>query len=308
MSLPDRARGWVEELLGAEVVDVDPLTGGVSSRMLGLRTATGSTAVLRQLVDEPYRRFATGLLTRERAVHGLLVPSVVNAPTTLGLDADGSRTGDPSLLMTRLRGAIDLVSHDDDWLGALARTLLAVHAVVPDEGSWPRDYQSWATPAKRQAPPWAGDVELYRRAFEVLGSTPPSYERTFLHRDFQPANVLWRAGAVAGIVDWVETSTGPADLDVAHCCSNLAGLHGAEVALRFRSLYVERGGVLARDADAATYWQVLDLVGFLPDGSGRESGAVRSVVEAAWAANGRRDLSVQRVRARREDLLRAVLG
>jgi hypothetical protein len=52
---------------------------------------------------------------------------------------------------------------------------------------------------------------------------------------------------------------------------------------------------------------LLDLVGFLPDGSGRESGARREVVESVWTANGRADLTVDVVRRCREDLLLAVL-
>ena len=47
---------------------------------------------------------------------------------------------------------------------------------------------------------------------------------------------LWSEGRVTGLVDWVETSTGPADLDVAHCASRLAGLHGVRAARTFRRL------------------------------------------------------------------------
>jgi aminoglycoside phosphotransferase (APT) family kinase protein len=190
---------------------------------------------------------------------------------------------------------------------ALADTLLAVHAVVPDPGEWPRLYESWAFESKRVVPPWSGDDGLYREAFARLAESPPAYDATFLHRDFHPANVLVSGGVVSGVVDWVETSTGPADLDVAHCATNLAGLHGVEAAQAFRRAYVDRGGVLAGDAHAAAYWQLLDLVAFLPGPSGRESGATADVIERTWRDNGRPDLRVDSARARREDLLRDVL-
>ena len=56
----------------------------------------------------------------------------------------------------------------------------------------------------------------------MLASPRPAYEPTFLHRDFGHRNLLWRDGAISGVVDWVETSTGPAWLDAAHAASNLA--------------------------------------------------------------------------------------
>ncbi len=193
-------------------------------------------------------------------------------------------------------------------LEAAAGLLVSIHGVEPGPAGWPREYQSWATEAKMSVPPWGRDPGVYEEAFARLRESAPAYEPTFLHRDFHPGNVLWEDGRVSGVVDWVETSTGPADLDVAHCMSNLAGLHGVDAALAFRRAYVDRGGRLAEDADAATYWQLLDLVGFLPDGTGRESGATAAVVEGVWAAHGRADLTVQVARRRREDLLLAVLS
>ena len=305
MTLGEDTRRWVGDALEAPVVAAEPLTGGVASRMLLVRVEDGREAVLRQLVADPWRRHAEPLLAREREVHRLLGGTPVPVPATLAVDLRGDRTdGDPSLLMTRLPGAVDLVEPDVD---ALAAVLLAIHAVRPAPGEWPRAYQSWAFPAKRVVPPWSGDDGLYREAFARLASPAPTYDPTFLHRDFHPGNVLWHDGTVSGVVDWVETSTGPADLDVAHCVSNLAGLHGVATALTFRRSYVDQGGRLAQDAETAAYWQLLDLVGFLPTPDGRESGAPAAVLSTVWAAHGRGDLTPELVRARREQLLRTIL-
>ncbi len=62
----------------------------------------------------------------------------------------------------------------------------------------------------------------WERAFAVLAQDPPPYDGTFLHRDFSPRNLLWSGDRLTGIVDWVETSWGPAWLDVAHCRTILA--------------------------------------------------------------------------------------
>jgi hypothetical protein len=208
--------------------------------------------------------------------------------------------------MTRLPGAIDLVRDDGDFLAGLAGTLLDVHRFGPADDAWPRDFQSWAFESKRCVPPWSADDGLYVEAFARLAEPEPAYAPTFLHRDFQPGNVLWEDGRVSGVVDWVETSTGPADLDVAHCASNLATLHGAEVAEAFTAAYVAAGGELAGDRDARVYWRLLDLVGFLPAG-GRESGATGDTMCATWRAHGRPDLTPDRARRHREELLRLTL-
>jgi hypothetical protein len=53
---------------------------------------------------------------------------------------------------------------------------------------------------------------------------------------------------ITGVVDWASAPWGPADLDVAHCSTNLALLHGPAWGLRFAEAYEEAGGVLAATA------------------------------------------------------------
>ncbi len=305
--LGEPATSWAAEALHAPVASVCVLTGGVSSQMLAIRTAAGDEAVLRRMTVEPWRRFAGDLLRREYDVQAMLQATPVPAPAPIAVDPDGSGSGEPSLLMSRLPGRVDIVRNDERYLAGLAALLVRIHRFEPPEGRWPREYQSWAFEEKLRVPPWSRDDDLYREAFARLRETAPAFRRTFLHRDFHPANVLWEYGALTGLVDWVETSTGPADLDVAHCASNLAGLHGVECALAFRQAYVDAGGVLEVDPEASRYWQLMDLLAFLPGSSGRESGATGATMTDVWRANGRPDLTVDDARRRREDLLQLVL-
>jgi len=76
--------------------------------------------------------------------------------------------------------------------------------------------------------------------------------------------VLWYGGQVSGVVDWVETSLGPAWLDVAHCCTNIALVRGNQPADIFGDAYTQRTGRAAQP-----YFDVMDIVGFLPP-PGRE--------------------------------------
>ncbi len=122
-----------------------------------------------------------------------------------------------------------------------------------------RSYQSWAWEAKFVVPGWASDDGLWEAAFALLRTEPPDHEPSLIHRDFHHRNVLWTGDAVSGVVDWVETSVGPAWLDVAHCCTNLAIGHGSERADAFAAAYVARTGV-----EPQPYFDVMDVVGFLP--------------------------------------------
>lgn len=263
----EAAVAWAGERWGRRVARVRALRGGWTSTMLRLTADDGAEAVLRLMTKEPWRSHASGLLTRESAVQTLLSGTPVPAPTSLAVDltgdwsgdGTGDETGDPAHLMSFLPGHVELRRADDALIEALALLLHEVHAVDPGEHR-PRDYQSWAPPSKRVVPDWAQRPALWTAAFEVLAEPPPAYDPCFLHRDFHLGNVLWTDGAVSGLVDWVETSWGPAELDVAHAATYLQLLHGGDVAGRF----VEAGRPGPLD-DERAYWHVLDVVGYLPD-------------------------------------------
>lgn len=225
--------------------------------MLALRDGAGRGSVLRLMTEEPWRTHGAQLATRESITQRSLSATGIPAPRSIALDPDGDHTGHPAHLMTLLPGSPDDVRCDDASLAAIAELLASIHRVVADPV--PRDFQSWAWPAKWVVPEWTSRPDLWQLAFDLLATDPPDYAPTFLHRDFGPHNLLWTADSITGIVDWVETSTGPAWLDVAHCSSNLALRHGTEVAQRFAAAYTRATGV-----EPEPYWDVMDIVGFLP--------------------------------------------
>ena len=248
-----RAIDWAETTWGRRVADVRPLSGGWTSTMLGLTASDGEQAVLRLMTRQPWRRHAAGLLTREAAVQSQLAGSPIPAPRSLGLDLSGDAAGAPAHLMSRLPGRLCLDSAATGTLAALARTLAAIHRFDPGPHR-PREYQSWAAPAKRVVPLWSEHGARWEEAFAVLEQPAPAYVGTFLHRDFHLGNVLWSHGRISGVVDWVETSWGPAELDVAHAAACLAMLHGPAAATSF-----------CGSAPRVRYWHVMDIVGYLPD-------------------------------------------
>lgn len=252
----DDAVAWAASVLGADVRECVRLTGGMTSTMLALTDASGSRSVLRLMTEEPWRTHGAGLTAREQAALSTLAATPVPAPTTLGLDADGVQTGVPAHLMTFLPGrATETVG--DVEVGSMARVLATIHDVVPAEPF--RDFQSWAPPAKWVVPEWSAHPRSWQRAFDLLGEGHPAFEPTFLHRDYGHRNLLWSGREVCGVVDWVETSTGPAWLDVGHAATNLALGFDIPTAAAFLSSYAALTGRPRED-----HWLVMDAVGFLP--------------------------------------------
>jgi aminoglycoside phosphotransferase (APT) family kinase protein len=252
----DAALAWAGTAAGSAVSAHEALDGGLTSTMLALRHDDGTGSVLRLMTEEPWRTHGAELTTRERDAQLAMAGTPVPAPTSLALDADGTVAGVAAHLMSRLPGA-PLREVDDASLAAMADLLATIHAQRPAEPF--RTFQSWAWEAKWVVPAWTRHPDSWRRAFELLAGPQPAYEPTFLHRDFGHRNLLWRDGAITGVVDWVETSTGPAWLDAGHAASTLAVAFGSEPAARFLDLYAARA-----PEPVDPHWLVMDAVGYLP--------------------------------------------
>ena len=101
------------------------------------------------------------------------------------------------------------------------------------------------------------------------------------------------------MVDWASPCWGPADLDVAHCATNLAVLHGAARGLEFVTAYEVAGGTLAADPAERRYWLVRDALAFSED---------IDLISQAWRAAGRPDLTTQAAERRLDDYLTTLLS
>ncbi|MFG2732214.1 phosphotransferase family protein [Streptomyces canus] len=290
---------WVGRHLdiGERVVKTEALHGGITAEMRRVTVARqdGGTRglVLRTFVDAEH---AEDWLNRERGALALLAGTGVPAPGLVAVDHRAVHCEYPSLLMTHLAGRTVL---EDEGVEArvplLARQLVAIHAVRPAPAERPPGYVTLTT-ADTVVTPKGADAATWAAAIDVIRAPAPPYEGRFLHRDFHPGNVLFdvpspgpAALRITGVVDWAAASWGPADLDVAHCCTNLALLHGPAWGVRFAEAYEEAGGVLAGAASERLYWQVRDALAF--------SEEVQQV-SLPWRGAGRTELTARIVEER----------
>ncbi|MFP1625198.1 phosphotransferase family protein [Streptomyces sp. 5K101] len=300
-------RVWVEQVLppGTRITAVAALRGGWTSQMRRLDIegpAEPYSLVLRSFVQTFYVKHAVGLLTREAAMLDLLADTEVPVARLHRVDAAAEHCDHPSLLMSLLPGSVRLDEDDVERRSRLlARQLVAVHGLTVPERARPRTYQAWTSPERVRIPDATARPELWRRAVDVIRREPPVHRPCFLHRDFHPGNVLFTGhGAdltITGVVDWVETSWGPADLDVAHCSTAMALLHGVPAGMRLVDHYLAAGGTLSAAPADHLYWRLLDALAFAPDAE---------KVATPWRELGRVDLTPAVLTQRLEDLLQAL--
>jgi aminoglycoside phosphotransferase (APT) family kinase protein len=198
----------------------------------------GQVVVLRRwvwqwvLADEP--------VIAQREVDALTVVARAGlpAPRLIAADPVGAQTGDgvPALLMTKLSGR----AIGDPDIGQLAETLATVH----DAGilEFRHEYFRWCMDALSAPPPAANDPRLWERALAARAEAIPRFDPVFIHRDYQPGNVLWTRGKLSGVVDWALACRGPRECDVATCRSDLIRLQGVAAADDFLARYTSVTG------------------------------------------------------------------
>jgi aminoglycoside phosphotransferase (APT) family kinase protein len=290
---PAETVAWVERAIGpgARVVGWRRLTGGITSSVHRLTVehhGRRRSYVLRRWGPGAEReRDVVGAVARETAVLTALERSDVPAPRVIGSTTDAADAG-PAVLMTRVPGRVDLMPRDHERrLQQMARMLTRIHAL--DIAA--RSFESWLDRSRPPLPDatrpdiWAAAIALFAE------ERRPAYT-CFLHRDYQHFNLLWSRERLTGVIDWVEASIGPPDIDVGHCRLNLTLLYSADVAERFREIYEAEAG---RKVDP--WWDIHSLLSF----------------GAEWRTflpiqiDGRAPLDVDGMTSRMEDVLERAL-
>ena len=221
------------------------LANGDSARLVLRRSVRPE-----QIADDP------SVAAHEAAVLQLVERIATPTPRLIGVDPTGALAGAPAVLMTELPGRPEWAA-GQRWMRQLVDVLADVHDIDPAAARAVRPFGVYAQDSYA-LPKWVTKPALWERAIEIFQGPVLDDDRTFIHRDFYPGNVLWHRRAVSGLVDWEAASVGPRSMDVAHCRINLLyeGLDAADV---FTQLWEQRTGrTFHRWADIATIIGLLD--------------------------------------------------
>lgn len=288
---------WVAAAMGegGRIVGCRPLTGGVCSAVHRLVVERGGARMSVVLRQYPVGLGLQGILEQEIANLGVVEGSGLPVPSVLAADLAGASTGGaPSLVMTRLRGHVELSPADPrSWMTSIAELVARVHSLdLPARTLHPWT-DSWIAGRDRlRVPAGAPNPAVWESAFRVMAAPPPEDAGVFLHGDLLPVNLLWSRGTITGLTDWNSIRRGPRAIDVGHCRRYLAALYSPEWSERLRSLYESVAGVTLNP-----WW---DLYALLHHDDGAPKWIRRQVA-------GRRPVDVAGMTARVEVAIAAAL-
>ncbi|WP_238933386.1 phosphotransferase family protein [Brevibacillus choshinensis] len=262
--VPDRILRWVTDSVSpsAQVHSITRLYGGVSSiiHTVSLRVdGVVKDYVLRQFDNQEWLRAEPDLAVHEAESLRLADGTGLPVPQYFASDPHGEKCGVPTVLMSKLEGAVVLQPQDEaGWLNGLAKALVQIHATPAADFPWA--YYSYNDVQKLATPDWTRNPKVWKDVIEYVRRPFPEFEPCFIHRDYHPNNVLWDCHAVSGVVDWVNACRGPAGIDIGHCRVNLAQLFDVATADSFLAAYQSYAGP---SFHYDPYWDLLSLTDIL---------------------------------------------
>lgn len=219
----------------------------------------GRRLVIRLLTNESWLSHEPDLARHESAVLECADRTQLPAPRVVAIDEAGIVVGVPAVLMSHVPGSVVLPRRPSErWIDQLAAALASIHRHRAPSLRY--DYRSWTASRALTVPSWSQRPDLWQRALHIRNQGPPRAASVLPHRDYHPANVLWRRGRISAIVDWINGCRGPRGVDVAHCRKNLALMYGVDVATRFLYAYARAAGGYRHHA----YWDIDDLFDGMP--------------------------------------------
>lgn len=261
---PAATLAWlVDELDASAVVEVCAMHGGSTAAMhrvtLTDRSNDPLVVVLRRYVRPEILTQSPDAAAVEARALQLAERVPVPTPHLLALDATGDRADVPALAMTLLDGRpVWETRWNSKWVSQAVDAMIALHDLDVSLAELPQ----LATYAqKRYDPPrWTTDPALWERAVGLFHRPVPSADVGFVHRDFNPGNVLWVRDRLSGVVDWQWACVGPRSIDPAHCRLNLFQYNPA-MADDVRAVWQQRSGLTFDPwADLASIIGTLDNI------------------------------------------------
>lgn len=276
------------ERLGAHLVSVAPLIGGVSAEAALLGLDLGGER--RRVVVRTASRFTdVGARREELSRMGRLLAILGDA----GLPVCRPVLVDPGsedwLVLEYLEGTTDL-PEPAVAMPALARLALQVHA-TPVERLHDAGLPLAVDPVSEARETLARLLPEVDPDSVIEAPRPREAAPVLLHGDLWPGNVLWAGERVVGLIDWEDSALGDPERDLATARTELTLALGPQEAAEFRRHY-ETAAPHAVDQHRVDLWTVCSAGGM-------------ALHVGAWGLPHERE---SRVRAVAHEVLHETLG
>lgn len=256
---------WVCSLELGRPASVEMLTRGAGSRMYRVRLEPGSGSGMAILVrcycSADWLRREPDLAVREGAMLQFARSAGLPVPEVLGVRESPL----PMVAMSALPGhPPPFAAYSRDQIASAASAAVAIHSIgapVDPAWAWPAYAPHYlGASLEIRVPHWTADPAAWRNAIAAYFQFRPTPRACLLHRDFHMGNLLYRGGALTGIVDWVTSCFGDPSGDIAHMRWNLLLDVGDEAVAVFMAEYCSRLSYVHNPA-----YDIYAVVGALPD-------------------------------------------
>lgn len=255
--MEEKTKQWVEEQFEyeEEISKVERLDGGVSSEMYMIEFSNRPPVVIRQISNTSWLEEETDVLLQEKKQLRQLAESHVPTPSFIAVDPYGVHCGMPTLMMTKLPGHLQTTISIDQMLDQLANCANMIHQTkIRDQQYF---YEPYMHIEAIDIPRWTADPVIWKKLYDYIQKAEmPSFETSFIHRDYHLNNILWENGSISGVVDWINSCIGPRYIDIAHCRWNLAMTYSVNEADTFLEKY-EKGQ--SSGDSYHIYWDIRSL-------------------------------------------------
>ena len=232
---------------GATLVRRQPLAGGVSAQVevleLALPDGRAKKLVLRRHGAAAWKPLAAGVTVTEFDLLGALAAAGMEVPAPVHLEATGELLGSPCFVMELVEGTSEIAEAAlPDALEQMARYLVRLHALPPRVATLPAGEDPVAG-ALAYLPP----DDPVRPALAPLVGRPAKNGPAIVHGDFWPANILWKDGRIAAVIDWEDAALGDPLSDIAGCRLELLWKYGSDAADAFTRSYLSAAPIDGSD-------------------------------------------------------------
>jgi aminoglycoside phosphotransferase (APT) family kinase protein len=230
----------------AVLLRVWPLHGGVSARVTAFELEDGDgsrrTLVTRQHGAVDLAR-NPNIAADEFALLRVVWRAGIPVPEPVLVEPSGEVFSSPVLVVSYVDGeSLFDLGGAPDLITQLATQLARIHRVDCSGGALaflPRQEDVWGRKIANRPEKLDDSIDegRIRDALEVAWPWPQRNASALLHGDYWPGNILWRAGRLAGILDWEDAALGDPLFDLANSRLEVLWAFGAEAMANFTAAY-----------------------------------------------------------------------
>lgn len=242
--LNEETKNWFLKVINrkTQIKHVKELKGGTASTVYKVLCTDGEPYIIKQIHNKEWIKEEKDIILKEmnnlKMLQSTKLKNVV--PKLVAGDPEGEVCLFPTILMTFIEGKIESLP-SNNFMKKLAESLFSIHRVNPHKAK--NEYEAYRNKKEYKVPTWTKEHDIWQNLITYIqNNEQPSFEPSFIHRDYHLNNVLWKNGEIKGIIDWYSAAKGPKYIDLAHCRWNLAMTHSIEHAESFLKEYLFLNG------------------------------------------------------------------